>query len=142
MFILRKFVNTAVISLFTFLYFYVTASDFEEFVMDCKYSQATHDFKNSTPKSPELCVHLDVFRSTVAHRSSRLASCRRASHGRTVNLALELFQDPHPVMTMERKEGFHDARDGECVIFLSDRGGQVLTGCRRPAEYIRSLYSI
>jgi hypothetical protein len=94
----------------------------EAFLKDCSYSQASHDIKNSTPRSPDLRVHLDISTSTLAHRSSRLASSHRGWDGRTVSLALEVSQDPHPVVTMERKKGFHDTQDGEWVIFLSVRG--------------------
>jgi hypothetical protein len=41
---------------------------------------------------------------------------------------------PYPVVTMERKKGFHDTRDGEWVIFLSVRGEEVLTGYRGPVN--------
>ena len=119
---------------YTSLYLRDCKRQCDAFIMVCNHSQASQDIKNSRPRSPDLRVHLDISTSTIAHRSSRLASCHRGYDGRTVSLALEVSQDPHPVVTMERKKGFHDTRDGEWVVFLSVRGEEVLTGCRRPVN--------
>jgi hypothetical protein len=114
--------------------------------MDCGSSEASHDFKNSAPGTPGLFVDLDISTSIIAYRSSRLAACHRDSDGRRLSLVLEVCEVPHPVMTMEIKEGFHDTRDGEWVIFFSVRGRRGVNRGRGKrtgrAECIRSLYNM
>lgn len=84
--------------------------------------QLSHDVMTSTPRITGVSVHLDTSKPTTTYRSSRLACCHRVADASALSLVLETPEVPRPVLTMERKDGFHDTRDGEWVTFFSVRG--------------------